>query len=123
VIGADFQASVLDLQRLHHNRAQERVRPGYMPQRRVRRPTLAEEEQGRTIGLDGPDLRIEPADLNLTGSVGDRDDAVAGAEIHADCNRNHSKTALVTTHPKELYRCAPSHDEADLTHALCDGHG
>src|ERR1700678_376308 len=80
-----------------------------MSQRRVRRPTLAEEEQRRTIGLDGPDLRVEPADQNLTGSVGDRDDAVAGAEIHVDCNRNHSKTALVTTHAKELYRCAPSH--------------
>jgi hypothetical protein len=49
-----------------------------MAQRRVRRPTLTEEEQRRTIGLDGPDLRVEPADLNLTGSVGDRDDAVAG---------------------------------------------
>src|ERR1700722_4277248 len=69
--------------------------------RRVRRPTLAEEEQRRTIGLDGPDLRVKPADFNLTGSVGDRDDAVGGAEIHADCNRNHSKTALVTTHAKE----------------------
>src|ERR1700678_1610896 len=80
-----------------------------MSQRRVRRPTLAEEEQRRTIGLDGPDLRVEPADQNLTGSVGDRDDAVGGAEIHADCNRNHSRTALVTTHAKELYRCGPSH--------------
>ena len=75
------------------HRAQERVRPRIYAQRRVRRPTLAEEEQRRTIGLDGPDLRVEPADLNLTGSVGDRDDAVGGAEIHADCNRNHSKTA------------------------------
>src|ERR1700679_717146 len=80
-----------------------------MPQHRVRRPTLAEEEQRRTIGLDDPDLRVEPADLNMAGSVGDRDDAVGRAEIHADCNRNHSKTALVTTHAKELYRCAPSH--------------
>src|ERR1700677_4568740 len=80
-----------------------------MTQRRVRRPTLAEEEQRRPIGFDDPDLRVEPADLNLTGSVGDRDDAVGGAEIHADCNRNHSRTALVTTHAKELYRCGPSH--------------
>src|ERR1700691_261976 len=72
-----------------------------MPQHRVRRPTLAEEEQRRTIGLDDPDLRVEPADLNMAGSVGDRDDAVGRAEIHADCNRNHSKTALVTTHAKE----------------------
>src|ERR1700679_2838033 len=80
-----------------------------MTQRRVGRPTLAEEEQRRTIGLDGPDLRVEPADQNLTGSVGDRDDAVGGAEIHADCNRNHSRTALVTTHAKQLYRCGPSH--------------
>src|ERR1700691_5340887 len=80
-----------------------------MTQRRVRRPTLAEEEQRRTIGLDGPDLRVEPADQNLTGSVGDRDDAFGGAQIHADCNRNHSRTALVTTHAKELYRCGPSH--------------
>jgi hypothetical protein len=83
------------------HRAQERVWPGYMSQHRVRRPTLAEEEQRRTIGLDDPDLCVEPADLNMAGSVGDRDDAVAGAEIHADCNRNHSKTALVTTHAKE----------------------
>ena len=89
--------------------AQERVRPGYMTQRCVWRPTLAEEEQRRTIGLDNPNLGVESADLNLTRSVGDRDNAVGGAEIHADCNRNHSKTALVTTHGKELYRCAPSH--------------
>jgi hypothetical protein len=91
------------------HRAQERVRPGDMAQRRVLRPNLAEEEQRRTIVLDDPDLRVEPADLNLAGSVGDRDDAVGGAEIHADCNRNHSKTVLVTTHAKGLYRCAPWH--------------
>jgi hypothetical protein len=100
------------------HRAQERVRPGYMAQRRVWRPTLAEEEQGRTISLDDPDLRVEPANLNLTGSVGDRDDAVAGAEIHAYCNRNHSKTALVTPHARDLYRCAPSHAKRDLTHSI-----
>src|ERR1700722_6653433 len=80
-----------------------------MPQRRVWRPTLAEEEQRRTIGLDNPNLGVESADLNLTRSLGDRDDAVGGAEIHADCNRNHSRTALVTTHAKKLYRCGPSH--------------
>src|ERR1700733_3071390 len=80
-----------------------------MSQRRVRRPAFTEEGQRRTIGLDNPNLGVEPADLNLTGSVGDRDDSVGGAEIHADCNRNHSKTALVTTHAKELYRCGPSH--------------
>ena len=72
-----------------------------MTQRCVWRPTLAEEEQRRTIGLDGPDLGVESADLNPTESVGDRDDAIGGAEIHADCNRYHSKSALVTTHAKE----------------------
>jgi hypothetical protein len=88
------------------HRAQERVRPGYMTQRRVRRPTLAEEEQRRTIGLDAPDLSVESADLNLTGSVGDRDDAVGGAEIHADCNWNHSKTC-------------PRHDSCEGPLPLC----
>src|SRR5271155_1757631 len=80
-----------------------------MTQRRVWRSTLAEEEQCRAIGLDNPNLRVKSADLNLTGSVGDCDDAVGGAEIHADCKRNHSITALVTTHAKKLYRCGPSH--------------
>ena len=91
------------------HRAQERVRPRYMAEGRIRRPTLAEEEQRGTIGFNGPDLRLEPADLDLTGSVGDRDDAVGGAEIHADCNRNHSKTPSSQLMRKELYRCGPLH--------------
>jgi len=38
-----------------------------MFQGRIRGPPFVEEEQRRTIGLDGPDLRLEPSDRDLTG--------------------------------------------------------
>jgi hypothetical protein len=68
-----------------------------MLQGRIRGPPFVEEEQRRTIGLDGPNLCLEPSDLDLTGSIGDRDDTVGGAEIQADGYRNHSKDALILT--------------------------